>query len=99
MPLPKPKKDEKRKEFVSRCIANLTEKGEFDSSEQRAAVCHDQWEESKKKSKSTEAEKPEETPAETEPTEEQTTEKEGKKITDTLEELSERLIKFIWPKK
>ncbi len=49
MPMPKPnKKKEKKQEFVSRCIANLTreEQDRFPDSKQRAAICYSQWGES-----------------------------------------------------
>ena len=41
MPLPEPRNKEKRSAFVSRCVAQLSEKGEFDDDKQRAAVCYD----------------------------------------------------------
>ncbi len=45
MPMPKPKKSEKKQEFVSRCIAGLTKKesDKFPFSKQRAAICYSQW--------------------------------------------------------
>lgn len=45
MPIPKPKKNEDKQEYVSRCIANLTrnEKARFPSVRQRAAVCYSSW--------------------------------------------------------
>lgn len=45
MALPKPKKDEKKQKFVSRCIEELAseEKGRFPTSGQRAAVCYSKW--------------------------------------------------------
>jgi len=39
MPTP-PKKNEAEQEFVSRCIAELTDTGEGESPEQRAAICY-----------------------------------------------------------
>ena len=41
MPLPKPRNKEKRSAFVSRCMSDLSDKGEFDDDKQRAAVCYD----------------------------------------------------------
>ena len=45
MPLPKPRKNEKKQAFVSRCIAKLTREEEerFPKSSQRAAICYSQW--------------------------------------------------------
>ncbi len=41
MPLPTPKKDEKKNDFISRCTSVVS--SEFDSPEQRIAVCFSQW--------------------------------------------------------
>jgi hypothetical protein len=51
MPLPEPKKNEEKQEFVSRCIETLTkeDKERFPSRGQRAAVCYSQWDEYQKK--------------------------------------------------
>jgi len=45
MPLPIPKKNETKDEFISRCIETLTreEAEKFPSRAQRAAVCYSQW--------------------------------------------------------
>ena len=43
MPIPKPSKGEKEKDFISRCISTLTKGKEFDSQDQRIAVCYTQW--------------------------------------------------------
>jgi len=51
MPLPKPNKAEKEKDFISRCISTLTKNKEFDSQEQRVAVCYTQWREKMEKIK------------------------------------------------
>lgn len=40
MPLPKPKKDEKQGDFISRCMGNDAMKSEFDDNKQRLAVCY-----------------------------------------------------------
>lgn len=44
MPLPKPKKDESKDEFVSRCMGNSTMKNEFPKQVQLNAVRNQQWE-------------------------------------------------------
>jgi hypothetical protein len=41
MPLPSPRNKEKRGDFVNRCMADLSKKGEFKDNKQRAAVCYD----------------------------------------------------------
>jgi len=43
MPLPTPRQNESRSEFVSRCLGILAEANEFESNEQRAAVCHSHY--------------------------------------------------------
>jgi len=43
MPLPKPKKGEKRKDFISRCMSSAVMKKEYPKTDQRAAVCYSQW--------------------------------------------------------
>lgn len=48
MPLPTPSKNEKEKEFVSRCVGNPTVNEEFPDNSQRVAVCYSQWRRSKK---------------------------------------------------
>lgn len=47
MPLPTPNKRESRGDFVSRCIQNLSDKGEMKDNKQRIAVCYTQWKEAK----------------------------------------------------
>jgi hypothetical protein len=47
MPLPKPKDKEKKNDFVSRCISDLTDKKEFKSQDQRIAVCYSQYKDAK----------------------------------------------------
>jgi len=49
MPLPKPKKDEKQDDFVSRCISDVMHSGETDDNKQAAAICFNQWRESQGK--------------------------------------------------
>lgn len=43
MPLPSPHSGESEQEFVSRCVKNLNDSGEFESNEQRVAVCYSQF--------------------------------------------------------
>lgn len=55
MPIPKPKKDETKDDFIDRCMGNEAMKEEFPDNDQRLAVCHDSWDKEKeKKSKSKE---------------------------------------------
>ena len=44
MPIPKPKKNEEKNEFISRCISTLSDMKEFKDNDQRIAVCFSQWE-------------------------------------------------------
>lgn len=50
MPIPKKRKDESDKEFVSRCMGDSTMNKEFPDQKQRAAVCYSKLKTSKKKS-------------------------------------------------
>jgi len=43
MPLPKPSKKEKEKEFVSRCMADDMVQKDYKDQKQRAAVCYSQF--------------------------------------------------------
>ncbi len=43
MPLPKPSKKEKEKEFVSRCMADDMMNKDYKDQKQRAAVCYSQF--------------------------------------------------------
>lgn len=43
MPLPKPKKNEKRSTFMNRCMSNSTMNSEYPDKEQRYAVCNARW--------------------------------------------------------
>ena len=52
MPLPSPQKDEKRSDFMGRCMTQLADKGEFKDTKQRAAVCYSQLVRRKKSKKS-----------------------------------------------
>lgn len=49
MPLPQPRKDEKRKEFLDRCMGNEVMNREFPDKEQRYQVCLAQWNKNEKK--------------------------------------------------
>lgn len=41
MPIPKPKKDEKEKDFISRCMGAIG--GEYDDNKQATAICYQSW--------------------------------------------------------
>jgi hypothetical protein len=43
MPLPKPKKEEKQNDFVSRCVSTPVMVKDFPNEQQRLAVCYLQW--------------------------------------------------------
>jgi len=47
MPLPSPKGKENRKDFVSRCVGDLTRRGEGDSTAQRVAICNSRFRKAK----------------------------------------------------
>jgi len=49
MPIPKPKKNEKKSVFVNRCFNDSVMKEEFPNAEQRWAVCYNQWKKKNKK--------------------------------------------------
>nr|NIV97955.1 hypothetical protein [Candidatus Saccharibacteria bacterium]NIW78253.1 hypothetical protein [Calditrichia bacterium] len=49
MPLPKPKKNESKDEFITRCMGNKSMQEEFEDNDQRLAVCNDLWEKNKYK--------------------------------------------------
>lgn len=51
MPLPSPKSEEIKSEFISRCIVDLTAKTEFPNVAQRIAVCNSQWDKENKPKK------------------------------------------------
>ena len=50
MPLPRPRKGETQKKFISRCMSNDVMNSEFPDEDQRAAVCHSQWRRAKNNS-------------------------------------------------
>jgi hypothetical protein len=47
MPLPKPNKNEKQGNFISRCAGDETMNKDFPDQKQRVAVCYSQWDEAK----------------------------------------------------
>lgn len=49
MPLAKPKKEEKKKDFLPRCMGDEVMRKEFKDVKQRYAVCLTQWEKGKEK--------------------------------------------------
>lgn len=50
MPLPKSKKGEAKKDFLSRCMGNPTSNKDFPDNKQRYAVCNNIWDSKKKSS-------------------------------------------------
>ena len=59
MPIPTPKKDEKKNDFISRCIKTLAdnEPDRF-TSDQRKAICYKQWDNDKTDSAATLSDEP-----------------------------------------
>jgi len=49
MPLPTPKKYERKEKFISRCARNKTIDKEYKTRKQKLAVCYSQWEKDKKR--------------------------------------------------
>ena len=49
MPIPKPKKDEKKDDFISRCMGDDVMNTEYPDQDQRMAVCSTQWRNKDKK--------------------------------------------------
>ena len=47
MPLPAPRKKEKKKDFVSRCISEVAKDPKFKDNQQRIAICYTQFDEAK----------------------------------------------------
>lgn len=43
MPMPKPRKDEDKDVFLSRCMADETMRKDYKETDQRYAVCQSQW--------------------------------------------------------
>lgn len=50
MPIPKPYKNERQNEFISRCISELADIGEY-KPEQRTAICYSAWDNKNKEEK------------------------------------------------
>lgn len=48
MPIPIPKKEEKQKEFIERCMSNPSMVMDYTMNQQRLAICHLSWKENKK---------------------------------------------------
>lgn len=48
MPLPEPQKDEKQKDFMTRCLSDKKMREEFGNIKQRIAVCMTTFKDSKK---------------------------------------------------
>jgi len=51
MPLPTPNNKEKKSDFIARCISSDTVEKEFNTNDQKLAVCYNQFEAAKKESK------------------------------------------------
>ena len=47
MPLPSPKGNQEKDNFISSCMGDSKMKKEFPDSKQRAAVCHSKWKKAK----------------------------------------------------
>lgn len=47
MPLPSPRKKEKKKDFVSRCISEVAKDPKFKDNQQRIAICYTQYDTAK----------------------------------------------------
>lgn len=45
MPIPKPTKQETKKQFIDRCMSSETMNNEYPKQEQRAAICYTKWRE------------------------------------------------------
>jgi hypothetical protein len=54
MPIPSPNKNEKKNDFISRCMGSEVMKKEFPNQDKRSAVCYSQYDKRKKKSKASE---------------------------------------------
>ena len=49
MPIPNPQKDEKQKDFISRCMGDAVMVREYKDGKQRAAICMGAWQDRNKK--------------------------------------------------
>ena len=52
MPIPKPKKDESKDDFISRCMSDDVMLDEYPDQEIRSGVCYTQWDNKDKDSSS-----------------------------------------------
>jgi hypothetical protein len=52
MPLPNPKKEEEKNEFISRCMSDKNIKKDFQNNDQRVAVCYSLFKKAKKNQES-----------------------------------------------
>src|SRR6056297_1458006 len=52
MPLPKPRKDEDKDTFIKRCMSSASIQNEFNTNDQKLAVCNAIWDSSNKKEES-----------------------------------------------
>jgi len=50
MPVPKPRADEDKNQFVSRCMGDEKMVTDFPNAQQRVAVCYSSWNQSQRKS-------------------------------------------------
>lgn len=48
MPMPKPRPRENEQDFITRCMGNDTMVTDFPENNQRAAVCYQQWRDSRR---------------------------------------------------
>jgi len=48
MPIPKPRKNENKNEFISRCMSDTVMKKEYPNQKQRNAVCFTAWDDKDK---------------------------------------------------
>jgi hypothetical protein len=46
-PLPTPDSGESEDDFISRCISEVMDAGEAEDTDQAAAICHSQWDDSR----------------------------------------------------
>jgi len=46
MPIPTPRSDEEKQEFISRCMGNDIMKDDYPDQDTRSGVCYTQWDES-----------------------------------------------------
>lgn len=49
MPIPTPKKGEKRSDFISSCMGDEAMNKDYPDNKQRAAICYSKWDDKKSK--------------------------------------------------